>query len=84
MIEQDLAKIKDIREIVKAVIEEDRAQRASDEFYINRKALYDTHQRTVSILSSIDAISSVIGRTIVYSFIVGAASLIIWAMGRVK
>jgi len=73
-----------IREIVRQVIKEERALRERDEFHINRKQLYDVHQRTVGVLSTLDAISSVVGKTIVYSFLLGAAGLVIWVMGRFK
>lgn len=73
-----------IRAIVHAVVSEERKQREADAFYISRKNLYDTHQRTVSVLKRIDEISEIVGKTIVYSFIVGAAGLVIWALTKIK
>lgn len=73
-----------IRDIVRTVIREEREQRQDDEFYINRKDLYDVHQRTVGLLGTLDSISSVIGKTIVYSFLVGVAGLVVWVLGRLK
>ena len=81
MTEQEVSQI---REIVKAVIAEERALREKDEFYIRRRELYDTHRRAVGFFATVDAISSVIGKTIVYSLLVGIASLVVWVMGRLK
>ena len=81
MTEHEVAQI---REIVKAVMAEERAQREKDDFYIKRAELYNTHRRAVTFFGAIDAIGAVVGKTIVYSFLVGAASLVIWAMGRMK
>jgi hypothetical protein len=80
----DAQQAAEIREIVKAVIEEERKQREGDEFYIKRKSLYDTHQRAVSFFEMVDSIGSVIGRTIVYAVLVGLASVAIWVLGRMR
>ena len=73
-----------IRAIVKEVIKCERETRERDEFYIKRKDLYDTHRRTNVILGAIDHIAGVIGKTVVYSFLVAVAAAVIWFLGRIK
>lgn len=73
-----------IREIIRAVIREEREQREADEFYISRKNLYDAHQRSMSIFRQLDKFSEVIGRTVVLCVIAGVIALIALGTGKIK
>ena len=76
-------KASQIREVVHAVISEDRAQRGTDEFYIKRKELYDTHQKTKTMFRIIDDTAMWVGRTLVYGLVIGAIALVVLGLGKI-
>lgn len=74
----------EIRRIVREVLAEERKLRDDDEFYIKRKELYDTHQRTLGIFRMFDKTAEVIGKTVLYCIIGGIVTLIAIGAGKVK
>ena len=76
-------KASQIRDIVHAVISEDRMQHENDEFHIKRKELYDTHQKTKTMFRIIDDTAMWVGRTLVYGLVVGAVALVVLGLGKI-
>lgn len=73
--------VEQVKQIVRAVLAEERKMRENDEFYIKRKELYDAHRRAMTIFSMLDSAGAVVGRLLVYSLAVGVVLLIAYGMG---
>jgi len=72
------------RRLIREVLEEERQQREKDDFYIKRKELYDTHQRTLAVFRMFDKAAEVIGKTVLLCVFGGIVVLILLGSGKVK